>query len=144
MTPIALGTAGGLFALLAFNHFFVDWIFQTHREAMNKSDSWRWRARHCLVYTIGFLPAMWLMGYGTFEFTLGCATLFLSHFLLDTYIPVYLWAKHIRQMPGLKFDGVKAFKSAVKTPLGIVMAISVDQILHLSFLWVLVALAVTR
>jgi len=100
-----LGTAGGLFALLTFNHFLVDWGFQTHHEAMRKASNWRWRARHCAIYTVGFLPLFWLMGYGPAEYAIGCAVLFISHFIEDTYIPVYLWARHIRQMPPVHVPG---------------------------------------
>lgn len=142
MTPQDIGTAGGLFALFTFNHFLVDWVFQTHDEAMKKSTSWLWRARHCLVYTVGFLPLLWLLGMSPVRVVLGCLVLFVSHFVEDTYLPVFWWAKHIRRMPEVRQDGIDGFKSQFRTPLGVVLFISIDQIIHLCFLWVLVALAV--
>jgi len=141
MTVAELGTAGGLFALLTFNHFLVDWVFQTHDEAMHKSTSWIWRARHCAIYTVGFLPVMTMMGLSQVRMGLGCLVLFGSHFLEDTYIPVYLWAKYIRRMPELRPGGLLDFKALFQTPLGVVLFISVDQIIHLCFLWAIVVLA---
>lgn len=140
MTVAELGTAGGLFAVLTFNHFLVDWVFQTHDEAMNKSTSWVWRAQHCFLYTAGFLPVLWLLGLSPIRLVLGCLILFWSHFLEDTYIPVYLWAKYIRRMPELRHGSEVAFKDLFKTPLGLVLFITIDQIIHLCFLWAIVAL----
>lgn len=142
MSPDKLGIAGGLFALFTFNHFLVDWVFQTHDEAMKKSTSGLWRARHCLIYTAGFLPVMWLLGLTPLRVVLGCLVLFVSHFVEDTYLPVYLWAKHIRRMPEVRQEGIEGFKKQFKAPLGVVLFISIDQIIHLCFLWFLVALTV--
>jgi hypothetical protein len=143
VTIETLGTAGGLFAFLTFVHFFVDWGLQTHSEAMHKSTSWLWRARHCAIYTVGFVPAMLLMGFTTWDFVIGMAVLFLSHFVEDSYAPVYLWAKHIRRIPSVREEGVPAFKRSFGQPLGIVLFIGIDQIIHLLFLWVLVYLGMT-
>lgn len=130
-----LATAGGLFVLLAFNHFVVDWVFQTHNEAMKKTTDWRWRARHCLIYAIGFLPLLLLMGLTPGELVASFAILFGSHFLEDTYIPVYLWAKHVRRIPLVRLDGTMAFKQEFKKPLGLMLLVAVDQIIHLVFLF---------
>ncbi len=136
-----LSTVGGLFALLGFNHFVVDWVFQTHHEAMRKSTDWRWRARHCFIYMIGFLPILLLMGLELWELGLAQAILFTSHFIEDTYIPVYLWAKYIRRIPGIRLDGIMAFKSEFGHPLGLMLFVAVDQIIHLLFLFPLIYLA---
>lgn len=132
---------GGLFAVFTFVHFVVDWGFQTHWEAMNKSKSAKVRALHCAIYTAGFLPLMWLLDFEAWKFAAGAAVLFLSHFFEDTYIPVYLWAKHVRRIPEIRERGIEAFIEQFKTPLGLVLFITVDQIIHLMFLWVLVWLA---
>lgn len=147
---------GGLFAVLAFIHFFVDWIFQSHAEAMVKHNNPYIRAKHCLIYTLGFTPLFWLVGFGRLEWMIGLNILFLSHFYLDTYHGVYLWAKYIRRPPEMVqprkitgFDGyvsilppdAKAgFVEFVQTPLGKILMIAIDQISHLSFLWVIVYL----
>lgn len=96
---IKLALGGGLFALFAFVHFFVDWIFQSHAEAMVKHNNPKIRAKHCLIYTLGFVPLMWLLGFETWEWVAGLNILFWSHFYLDTYHGVYLWAKYIRRPP---------------------------------------------
>lgn len=41
---------GGWLALLVTLHFTVDWVFQSHDEAMRKPREWLVRARHCMVY----------------------------------------------------------------------------------------------
>jgi len=138
-----LSTAGGLFAFLTFVHFFVDWGLPTHSEAMHKHKSWKWRARHCLLYTVGFLPAMLLMNYTAWDFVIGILVLFVSHFVEDSYTPVYLWAKHIRRIPAVQEEGVPAFKLMFEQPLGVVLCIGIDQLIHLLFLWVLVYLGMT-
>lgn len=156
---IALG--GGLFAIFTFIHFLVDWIFQTHAEAMAKHNNWKVRARHCIIYTIGFLPIMYVLHFSLLEFGIGAAILFVSHFIEDTYLPVYLWAKYIRKPPemtepqkelSIRIDGEqiikihppdpkKGFMEFVSTPLGKILMIAVDQIIHILFLFPLVWMA---
>jgi hypothetical protein len=155
---IQLALAGGLFALFSFVHFFVDFVLQTHFEAMNKHNNPKIRAHHCLIYAIGFIPLMIVLNFKLWEFIVGFVVLFASHFYLDTYHAVFLWAKYIRQPPEmtdphkesyLREDGewaikvlppdpVKGFVQFVSTPLGKILMIAIDQISHLSFLWILV------
>lgn len=90
---------GGIFAIFTFIHFFVDWICQTHDEAMAKHNNPKVRARHCLIYTLGFVPVMYLLNFECWEWVAGLNILFWSHFIEDTYVPVYLWAKYIRKPP---------------------------------------------
>ena len=136
-----IALAGGLFVVLAFAHFFVDWIFQSHKEAMAKSTNWKVRAVHCTVYTFGmFLPLM-LMGLGPLFLFISLGVLWLSHFFIDTYVPVFLWAKYVRKMPGLSKETAKEIFSQ---PLNLILAIVVDQLFHLTFLWVPVILALSH
>lgn len=154
---VNLALAGGLFAIFAFVHFFVDWIFQTHAEAMAKHNNPKVRARHCLIYTIGFIPLMWLCGFEVCEWVVGLNILFWSHFYLDTYHGVFLWAKYIRRPPEMVMpqkvvgldgyvticapDPKKGFVEFVSTTLGKILMIAVDQIFHLIFLFPLVWMA---
>lgn len=152
-----IALAGGLFAIFTFVHFFVDWIFQTHAEAMAKHNNAKVRARHCLIYTIGFVPLMLLLKFTMWEFVIGINILFWSHFYLDTYHAVFIWAKYIRRPPEmiapskivgadgyiavLPPDPYKGFVQFVQTPLGKILMITIDQISHIAFLWTLVFLA---
>lgn len=136
-----LGIAGGLFALLSLVHFIVDWIFQTHSEAMVKHNNPKVRAKHCLIYTIGFIPLLYFFGYSRLEWFLALNILFWSHFVEDTYMPVFLWAKYIRKPPEMAGEPVSGFIKFVGTPLGKILMIAVDQIIHLSFLIPLVYMA---
>lgn len=153
-----LALAGGLFAIFAFVHFLVDWIFQTHSEAMVKHNQPKVRAKHCAIYTLGFFPLMWLLNFEAWEWILGINILFWSHFVEDTYLPVYLWAKYVRRPPEmieawkesyLREDGITAFRvhppdpkkgfvEFISTTLGKILMIVVDQIIHLIFLFPLV------
>ena len=151
--------AGGLFAIFTFVHFFVDWICQTHAEAMAKHNNAKVRARHCLIYTLGFVPLMLLLKFSTWEFIAGLNILFWSHFVEDTYYPVYIWAKYVRRPPEminpivvedstglvntqvLPPDPKAGFVKFVSTPLGKILMIAVDQIIHLAFLFPLVWMA---
>ncbi len=148
---------GGLFAVFTFVHFFVDWVLQTHAEAMAKHNNAKVRARHCLIYTLGFVPLMWLLHFTPWHWVIGLNILFWSHFVEDTYIPVYLWAKYIRRPPEMtepqKQEGLdgyvfilppdpnKGFVQFIQTPLGKILMIAIDQIIHLAFLFPLVWMA---
>lgn len=137
-----ISTIGGLFAVFTFVHFFVDWLLQTHAEAMAKHNNWKVRARHCVIYTVGFIPLMWLLNFTTLEVVIGLNILFWSHFIEDTYLPVFYWAKYIRKPPEMKDNPKEGFIQFVSTPLGKILMIAVDQIIHLAFLFPLVWMAV--
>lgn len=131
-----------IFVVMTFIHFVVDWVFQSHDQAMAKAtDHWA-RAGHCAIYAFGFLPLLvWQDIYG-WKFVECLAILFLSHFIEDTYLPVYWWAKYIRrpvvgpsQAPW-RLQTIDDFKLWSRSPLGLILIIAVDQIVHLSFLWV--------
>lgn len=100
---VTLCLGGGLFAIMVFIHAFTDFVCQTHYEAMNKHNNAKIRARHCLVYTVGFLPLLALLTFfgalTGWELFFAINILFWSHFVEDTYYPVVLWAKFIRKPP---------------------------------------------
>jgi len=118
-----LALLGGVFVLLAFWHFPADWLFQSQKEALAKAKDHLVRARHCTVYTLLFVPLLLLLrvrihgdifGNGDdIELVLGwqfwtcLAILWVSHFIIDTYWPVMMWAKYLRRAP--EFKRVKAF-----------------------------------
>jgi hypothetical protein len=119
MNPKTIALAGGLFAVMTFIHFAVDWIFQTHSEAMQKHNNPRIRAKHCLIYTAPFLPLLWWLGCGRWEIVLSAVVLFGSHFIEDTYLPVYWWAKYVRRPPELLYRiVVTASGTMVQLPSG--------------------------
>jgi hypothetical protein len=104
---IMLALAGGLFAILTFIHFVVDWIFQTHAEAMVKHNNAKVRARHCAIYTLGFVPLLlaftWFSVLTPLELVACVLILFVSHFVEDTYLPVFYWALHVRRPPEVRW-----------------------------------------
>lgn len=155
MNPVTkVAIAGGIIAVLALIHNVADVIFQNHAEAMVKHNNPKVRAKHCLIYTLGFVPLMWYFDFTFWEWMIGLNTLFWSHFCEDTYYPVYLWARFIRKPPEMtepwketytREDGSKAvrvhapdpkrgFVEWIQQPLGKILMIWVDQIVHWIFL----------
>lgn len=139
-----LCNAGGLLFILTLIHFFLDWTFQTQKEAMEKHDNPIVRAKHCLIYSFGFSPIMLIMNFSILELFIGLAILFVSHFILDTYIVVFLWLKYIRK-PYEKYEmyeningktiynsfNEEYFREFVNTQLGLILALVIDQITHI-------------
>lgn len=134
---------GGVFAVLVFWHFFADWLFQTHVEAMAKAKDRRVRAMHCLVYAGLFVPLFAGLHMPLLGACYSLAILFTSHFVIDSYIPVLLWAKYLRRAPQFSAgtSNEEAFKAFAATPIGLVLMIVMDQFFHIAFLlpiaWVL-------
>lgn len=147
---LEIALMGGLLSILVFIHFFVDWIFQSHAEAMVKHNNPKIRAKHCLIYTAGFVPFMWLFNFSWLEWLIALNILFWSHFGEDTYVPVFLWAKYIRRPPEMTeprkqagLDGYvtilppdpkAGFVDFIQTPMGKILMIAIDQIIHICFL----------
>jgi hypothetical protein len=158
---LKVATAGGLFSAFALTHFFVDFVFQSHSEAMVKHINPHIRAKHCLIYTSAFIPWMYVLDFTFLEWYISLYVLFFSHFYLDTYHLVYLWAKYIRRPPEMTEPSVKkfydesfnekvsfakpdpkeGFKKFADTILGKILLIAIDQISHLIFLIVMVICA---
>lgn len=148
---LEIALMGGIFAVLTFIHFFTDWIFQSHAEAMVKHNNPKVRAKHCLIYTLGFVPLFLFCHFSWVEWLFALNLLFWSHFCEDTYIPVFLWAKYIRRPPEMteprKQTGVDGYVSVlppdakagfadwVQTTMGKILMIAIDQIIHLIFLF---------
>lgn len=157
---LQLALIGGIFSVLAFVHFATDWIFQSHAEAMVKHNNPKIRAKHCLIYTIGFIPLLLLCHFSWLEMVIATNILFWSHFGEDTYLPVFLWAKYIRRPPEMTqprkqvgFDGYvnifppdakTGFMEFVQTPLGKILMIAIDQIIHLFFLFPIAYMILTH
>jgi hypothetical protein len=132
---LSIALLGGLLSVLTFIHFAIDWIPQSHYEAMNKYNNPKIRAKHCLIYTAGFIPFFLLCHFSWVEWLVALNILFWSHFVEDTYLPVFLWAKYIRKPPEMQPDPKSGFIEFVQTPLGKILMIAIDQIIHILFLF---------
>ena len=138
---------GGLFSLAVFWHFVADWFPQSHQEAMTKTRDPEVRAWHCLKYTLIFMiPVIWvgLGGPGWLGFV-NAIILCSTHYVIDSYVPVLLWAKYLRKHPTFAFsthhDGSEraftdkeAFKEMALTPIGLILIITMDQLFHIAAL----------
>lgn len=108
---------------------------------MAKATNHKVRARHCLIYTAGLAPVVVLGVEGVEQGAFCLAILFASHFLIDTYMPVYLWAKYLRRPPTMAdnesvapLSEMAKFKEFASTPIGILLVVSMDQAYHVLFL----------
>ena len=139
MPAHAVSEVGGIFALLALLHFLVDWGWQSHDEATKKATCSKCRAVHCLKYSAAMSAPLLLLVPGRVALT-SMVILWVSHFIIDTYIPVFLWAHFFRRPPQLKvddyltFDYWGAFKEFSSDPLGRILCLVIDQVLHLVYL----------
>ena len=129
--PAVLGQVGGIFALLTFNHFIADWVFQTHREASQKASNGVVRSIHCFIYSLLMLPLLWVL-LDTPTLPLIWVLLFISHWFIDTYEPVWWWLKYIRRYPEAPSSTYSEILN--KDPLVLILSIVVDQLLHLGVL----------
>lgn len=116
-----------LFETFFITHLVMDWIFQWKWEAMNKSRNWAALFFHCAIYTVGFLPAIFLYNFH-FSWLL---LIFGSHVLFDKR-NFEFWLLG-------KFKGFKKEESG-EGMWGILL-IGLDQTLHLLILAIIVILA---
>lgn len=152
-----LSKVGGIFAVLTFWHFLADWVFQTHTEAMTKTSDKSVRAWHCFKYMLFYMPLLMLMAKSSLMLVIVLYVVYMSHYVIDSYVPVMLWAKHFRMDPHFKnvdhnvttrrltswsdkvVDRVtyksdkEAFMAFMNTPLGLILVIVMDQFFHIAF-----------
>ncbi len=149
--------------VLVLCHFAFDWLYQSHAEAIAKSKDRTVRFWHCCKYAVPFVPVLWALGMNSLRLNVSFAILFVTHYVIDSYVPVMLWAKHLRKAP--QFDlvirtpfhvhgwhdkeievtfksDVDAFKAMAGTPLGLILIIVMDQFLHITCLLPIAFLAI--
>jgi len=137
---------GSLFALTTFWHFVADWLPQSHQEALAKAQNANVRAWHCSKYTLVMMAPFISMNLITRPYIAFICTmiLFFSHYIIDSYVPVLLWAKYLRKHPA--FDNVSsdknAFKEMASTNIGLILIITMDQLFHIAFLLPVITLVV--
>jgi hypothetical protein len=147
--------AGGYFAWYVMIHFASDFLTQSHYEAINKHHNAKIRAKHCLIYALSFLPFFWWFGMPFWHMAIALNILFWTHFGEDTYAPVLWWVKYVRRPPmfanlnrkltwRISSDDQQAFRAFIAEPIGTILMIAVDQIIHLACLIPIVYLTITR
>jgi len=102
----------------------MDWIFQWKWEAMNKPKNWTALFFHCAVYTIGFLPVLFIY---KFHFS-WLMLIFASHVILDKR-NFEFWILE-------KFKGFR--KQEIDESLYAKLLTGVDQVLHIAILALIV------
>ena len=130
-----LATAGGLFFFLTFCHFVADWVFQSHEVAMNKHEDRLARLFHVACYLCCmYFPFALVLDWRFEFFLISMAATGATHYIGDSHWPVLLWARLIRRIPEEQYT--------TKEPLTLILCLVIDQLWHLLFLLVPVALAV--
>jgi len=110
---------GGLVAFLMVLHCIGDWMLQWQWMAENKTKDWRVRFLHCVIYTAifaPFVPPPWL------------AWIFATHFVIDSYKPLYWFRKLTKDHRAADLD---TFKKSFGTPDGFFVLVTYDQIFHM-------------
>ena len=156
-----IALAGGLYVPLVFWHFLVDWIPQTEKMAETKARKPGTLLLHCTTYTGLFLPVMYLYGLDAWDMVVASAVLFSTHAFGDCGAVVFFWAKYIRCMTvdrvptnmGTEFKGHPLERSRqmfakepITTPVLFrpSLVLVIDQLWHLTFLWIIVKMAMHR
>jgi len=140
-----------LFGALLVTHFVADWIFQSQWEANNKSKNLWALIHHCGIYTLLFLPVLFLFkaGDGLFQ-VLILLTLFFSHAILDNrkfefWIMrrkgIYLSEEGVLPGPRPYSLDCKSKKQEMDLGLWWIILIGVDQTFHIFVLGLIAYLA---
>lgn len=139
---------GGLYIPLVFWHFVADWIPQTEKMAESKGHNFWILSLHCAIYTLLFIPIFCLYNLSFAGTITVSIILFTSHFVGDTYLPVYFWLRYIRKMtfshkyrilqPSEVFEKHEKLSTSLLFRPSLILVI--DQLWHLTFLWAIVFL----
>lgn len=125
-----------VFVWLMLVHFIADFMFQTSQQARFKIDDPYERCWHVFVY--GICLSLYI---GAFFGSHPLMILYiqLAHYVIDGYKINYLWHRYVKRVPLASFEDFKEFAS---TPIGMILTITVDQILHaISYLPIAYALS---
>lgn len=131
-----MSTAGGIFVLLAFIHLLADLMLQTETMAKRKADESSWLLIiHSAVYAVVFIPFLALAFDGSVHLTATCVlTLMMSHGAIDTYTPIWVWARLVRKPQEMKEDPIGGFTLWSSKPYGMLLTHIIDQFMHGCFL----------
>lgn len=127
---------GAILILLLFVHIIGDLAAQTDSMARRKTDESPWLlVVHSVVYALMFLPVLSVIFSSVVHLTLSCVlALAMSHGAIDTYAPIWLWARFVRKPDDMREDAVNGFTSWTSRPYGMTIAYGMDQLLHICFL----------
>lgn len=145
VTQVAIiSKIGGILIFLVFIHLLSDWMIQNDVMARRKSDESPWLlVIHSFVYAIIFIPILiYLFGNSIPMIVSSFLALVMSHGAIDTYAPVWLWARFIRRPPEMKNDPIKGFMSWASSPYGMILTNGIDQLMHVCFLVLISIMAV--
>ena len=135
---------GATLALLGLIHLVADWLIQTQETAQKKTHNRLARLWHSFTYSVWFIPCFfaWSTKVSLEMGIIGFLWVLVSHYFIDSYWPVYWWARYLRRMPEPNNPRYK--EAWLVHPVNPVLFIAVDQILHVISLLPIAVLLVSR
>ena len=125
MKETIVHSAGMLVALMVA-HVIGDWMFQSYKVATTKTSNAGVRAWHCLLYSVP-VGALVFLVMPPVQGAIAMAWVYLTHFVIDTYMPLYYFRK---AMGDPAAESVESYKKAFETPHGFYIGVTLDQIFH--------------
>jgi len=105
-----------VFIILVLTHFVSDWFFQPAIWGITKIKNWKTRFVHSIQYSVIFFPVLFFLNISLYW----GFYLFITHFIIDSYVPVRLW------------DKIRDIGSKQESPMWL-MTVQ-DQIIHMLLL----------
>lgn len=136
MSMSLVSNMGGILVILIFVHFIADWIMQTDAMARRKAEESPWLLIiHSIVYSVTFIPILVIVFDCSISMVItSFLALMMSHGAIDTYTPIWLWARFVRRPMEMKNDPIKGFSEWSSKTRGILLVSGVDQLMHILFL----------
>ena len=97
---------------------------------------------HSAIYAAMYVPILSLLFNQTSITVSAILALFMSHGAIDTYAPVWLWARFVRRPPEMKESPYDGFVVWRLKPRGVVLIFGVDHLMHAAFLIPIAAMVV--
>lgn len=133
---------GGALTLLALSHLIADWLLQTEASAKRKPGESPWTlALHSCAYALAMSPAL-AISMQSWQLAASAAlALAVSHGAIDTWAPVWMWARIVRRPKEMRGRAAEGFVEWTSKPGGMALAMTADQAMHLAFLAPMAAMA---
>lgn len=132
----SITSIGGVFAILIVVHLLADQLGQTETMARRRADEPIWMLIvHSATYSAIFIPFLILTFHGSVHLIMSSVlALMMSHGAIDTYAPIWLWARFVRRPGEMREDPIKGFAVWCLKPHGVLLTFTIDQLMHACFL----------
>jgi hypothetical protein len=127
-----------------FVHFLADWLMQTDSMAKRKASESTWMlVVHSATYAAMFAPLLYFaLDRSVYMTVTSTLMLMMSHGAIDTYTPIWLWARFFRKPSEMQDNPVGGFTAWCAKPYGFTLTMGIDQFMHACFLMPVAAMVV--